>query len=148
MEFTNFQFQSKKNSSYIKKNNEGAKIFKELLDFEKEIQYSDEEIYELAKIRKIYMTNDPFKKDEWNLVNTKKWSRERYRVTLRLDYLLKCIEKSGISNFFIVRAHFLKKFKNNHSLNLLGTTNCTKNLIKILNDSLNILIIFFWNIKY
>ena len=33
MEFTNFQFQSKKNSSYIKKNNEGAKIFKELLDF-------------------------------------------------------------------------------------------------------------------
>ena len=49
--------------------------FKELLDIEKEIQYSDEEIYDLAKIRKIYMTNDPFNKDEWNLVNTKKWSK-------------------------------------------------------------------------
>ena len=32
MQFTNFEFQSKKNSSYIKKNNVGANIFKKLLD--------------------------------------------------------------------------------------------------------------------
>ena len=30
-EQTNFGFQSRKNSSYIKKDNEGAKIFKKLL---------------------------------------------------------------------------------------------------------------------
>ena len=31
-EQTNFGFQSRKNSSYIKKDNEGAKIFRKLLD--------------------------------------------------------------------------------------------------------------------
>lgn len=73
--------------------------FKELLEIEKNVLYSDEDIYNLSKIRKIYMTNDPFDKEEWGHLNQNNWSNERYKVSFRLDYILNLVKKNGITEF-------------------------------------------------
>ena len=64
----------------------------------KNVIYNDEDIYNLAKIRKIYMTNDPFDKEEWDHLKQNNWPNERYKVSFRLDYVLNLI-KNGINEF-------------------------------------------------
>ena len=82
--------------------------FEELIESEKEINYTDEDIFEMTKIRKVYMTNNPFDKDEWELFNNKNWSRERYKSSIRLDTLLKgMIEKDTL--FFENNLDYLNK---------------------------------------
>lgn len=72
---------------------------KELISREESLNYSDEDIFEKARIRNVYMTNDPFNKEEWKLFDNSNWSRDRYKSTIRIDTLFQMMIKNGLDTF-------------------------------------------------